>query len=37
VPGSRDLKLRELEITSIKEGTGDCAPGATTTPRTPAP
>jgi len=37
VPGSRDLKLRELEITSIKEGTGDCTPGATTTPRTPAP
>ena len=36
VPGSRDLKLRELEIASIKEGTGACAP-ATTTPRTPAP
>jgi hypothetical protein len=33
VPGSRDLKLRELEITSIKEGTGACAPGSTT----PAP
>jgi len=33
VPGSRDLKLRELEITSIKEGTGACAPGTTT----PAP
>ncbi len=37
VPGSRDLKLRELEITSIKETTGTCTPGTTTTPRTPAP
>jgi hypothetical protein len=37
VPGSRDLKLRELEIASIKESTGACAPGTTTTPRTPAP
>lgn len=31
VPGSRDLKLRELEITSIKETTGTCPPS------TPAP
>ena len=37
VPGSRDLKLRELEIASIKESTGACAAGTTTTPRTPAP
>ena len=37
VPGSRDLKLRELEIASIKEATGTCPAGTTTTPRTPAP
>ena len=37
VPGSRDLKLRELEITSIKDTTGACSPGATATPSTPAP
>ena len=32
VPGSRDLKLRELEIASIKEATGTCTAGSTTTP-----
>jgi hypothetical protein len=38
VPGSRDLKLRELEIADIKEATGTCpAAGSTATPRTPAP
>jgi len=37
VPGSRDLKLRELEIATIKEATGTCPGGTTTTPRTPAP
>jgi hypothetical protein len=37
VPGSRDLKLRELEVASIKEGTGTCPAGTTATPRTPAP
>jgi len=30
VPGSRDLKLRELEIGSIKEATGTCSAGSTT-------
>jgi hypothetical protein len=29
VPGSQDLKLRELEITSIREATGTCAPSTT--------
>jgi hypothetical protein len=29
VPGSRDLKLRELEITSIREATGTCPPSTT--------
>jgi hypothetical protein len=37
VPGSRDLKLRELEITSIKETNGTCPTGTGTTPSTPAP
>jgi len=34
VPGSQDLKLRELEITSIRETTGTCTPAtpSTTTP-----
>lgn len=36
LPGSRNLKLRELEIASIKEATGTCA-AATSTPSTPAP
>ncbi len=33
VPGSRDLKLRELEITSIHEAAGTCT---ATTPATPS-
>jgi hypothetical protein len=34
VPGSQDLKLRELEITSIRETSGTCTPA---TPSTTAP
>jgi hypothetical protein len=34
VPGSQDLKLRELEVTSIRETTGTCTPAA---PSTTAP
>jgi hypothetical protein len=34
VPGSQDLKLRELEVTSIRETTGTCTPA---TPSTTAP
>jgi len=29
VPGSRDLKLRELEVSSIRETTGTCTPSTT--------
>jgi hypothetical protein len=29
VPGSQDLKLRELEITTVRETTGTCTPSTT--------